>query len=477
MEKDLINANQADFVTNKINSLLDETNEYYAALERTVRIYLKMAEDPEDVIGKIREELKKENSLRSKKSKSRLRHSLLKLRMLSFISEVVMPLFYAIQHIVLYRSPERSMQLLNSLDFVPNSRVSIDDFFYILTKLPRRVSGVIIDSILCSIHDKELLCQYLIDNNKESFVNLIYSKNIDTTNVLKICSIYSDKILAETIMSTPLDEEKMTILEEFSTPSDLIVPFEEFFPALSQVRECVERDEYDNLEPFTLAFKEVLQLYLIEKKYYTSKEQVIIEKIIKNPEYTDICNNVFNELKLESWANKSVEVKDISSDSDCNKEFTLPDDYFNREPIENNNLYFCRLQEYVKEKGSEIFMEFINYLAENGYIENTVTIKEKLAFCLTGIILSKSSMKIVEKIDKIEWKKEARYLFYIISHFYKKWDYKCDRMKDIFSCKDTKFEKNISSFSSYAIRGDLNTKNPFLIKIRDLYPKIEDQKK
>ncbi len=279
MEKDLINANQADFVTNKINSLLDETNEYYAALERTVRIYLKMAEDPEDVIGKIREELKKENSLRSKKSKSRLRHILLKLRMLSFISEVVMPLFYAIQHIVLYRSPERSMQLLNSLDFVPNSRVSIDDFFYILTKLPRRVSGVIIDSILCSIHDKELLCQYLIDNNKESFVNLIYSKNIDTTNVLKICSIYSDKILAETIMSTPLDEEKMTILEELFTPSDLIVPFEEFFPALSQVRECVERDEYDNLEPFTLAFKEVLQLYLIEKNITLQKNRLLLKKL------------------------------------------------------------------------------------------------------------------------------------------------------------------------------------------------------
>lgn len=441
MEKDLINTNQADFVTNKINSLLDETNEYYAALERTVRIYLKMAEDPEDVIGKIREELKKENSRRSEKSKSRLRHILSKLRMASFILEVVIPLFYAIQHILLYRSPERSMQLLDSIDFVSNSRVSIDDFFYILTKLPRRVSGVIIDNILCSIHDKELLCQYLIDNNKESFVNLIYSKNIDITNVLKICSIYSNKILAETIMSTPLDKEKMTILEEFSTPSDLIDLFEEFFPALSQVIECEERNEHDNLEPFTLAFKEVLQLYLIEKKYYTSKEQAIIEKIIKNPEYTDICNNVFNELKLESWVNKSVEVKDISSDSDCNKEFTLPDDYFNREPIENNNICFCRLQRYVKERGCKVFMEFINYLAENNYIENTIAVKEKFAFHLTGIILSDSSMERIKKIEKIEWKQEARYLFYIISHFYKKWDYKSDRMKEVFYCKDPKFEK------------------------------------
>ncbi|RGR96934.1 hypothetical protein [Bacteroides thetaiotaomicron] len=473
MENDSISANQVDFFTNKINSLLEEINEYYAALERMVRIRLKMAEDDKDYIRETREILKKGNDRLSEQIKSELRQYLLESRMGAFLIEVICPLYSVMHYIGLYRFPQLTIHEIASLDSVPNSRVSTDDFFYILTNLPRKISSVIIDNIPCSIHDKKLLYQYLINNDKESFINLIYLKDLDITNISKVCSIYSNDILINTILSTSLDEEKLTVLKELPISCDQNDFFEEYFPALFQLRDCIRRDEYADLEPFTLAFKEAMQLYLACKKYYTLKEQDIIEKIIKNPEYTDICNNVFNELKLESWANKSVEVKDISSDSDCNKEFTLPDDYFNRDPIENNNIYFCRLQSYVKERGCKVFMEFINYLAENDYIENTIAVKEKLAFHLTGIILSDSSMERIKKIERIEWKQEARYLFYIISHFYKKWDYKSDRMKEVFYCKDPKFEKNISSFSSYATRGGLNTKDPFLIKIRNLYPKIE----
>lgn len=335
------------------------------------------------------------------------------------------------------------------------------------------------------------LVDSLKNGEKDMFIQSIHKWNCDTANISFFLSVYrslynaKEEIQAFDTFGISQDNSDelffnyiCALVKDFSEDYNIYLSsmdaFTVFCAKIPTIKD--EKDFFDSLPPFEKIvpdYKEILKDYLKDKASYTIQEIKAIEEIVKESHFIDIYKEVCLELSGDDHLNCQKEIIH-EIEPQCDLSFILPDDYFDQKSIENNNLYFCRLQEYVKEKGSEIFMEFINYLAENGYIENTVAVKEKLAFCLTGIILSKSSMKIV---DKIEWKKEARYLFYIISHFYKKWDCKRDRMKDIFSCKDPKFEKNISSFSSYAIRGDLNTKDPFLIKIRDLYPKIEDQKK
>ena len=203
--------------------------------------------------------------------------------------------------------------------------------------------------------------------------------------------------------------------------------------------------------------KEVLYCRKDAKKRFNVADASNILEVISN-ELSEIVAD--NSSRVNS---KGVTKTDSNNN---NENFFIGEDYFKQQPDSDKNRYFCKLKKCVSDEGGTKFIEFINWLAKEGYIENTSETKATFAFRLTGICPPK---KIVEKV---EWKEKATYLFYIIKNFHKKEDSKREKLEKFFSCKDDLF-KNVARFSSHAKRGEKTTKDTFLLKIRELYPDIE----
>lgn len=82
------------------------------------------------------------------------------------------------------------------------------------------------------------------------------------------------------------------------------------------------------------------------------------------------------------------------TDSNNNNEnFFIGEDYFKQQPDSDKNRYFCKLKKCVSDEGGTKFIEFINWLAKEGYIENTSETKATFAFRLTGICPPKKLWK------------------------------------------------------------------------------------
>ena len=145
--------------------------------------------------------------------------------------------------------------------------------------------------------------------------------------------------------------------------------------------------------------KEVLYCRKDAKKRFNVADASNILEVISN-ELSEIVAD--NSSRVNS---KGVTKTDSNNN---NENFFIGEDYFKQQPDSDKNRYFCKLKKCVSDEGGTKFIEFINWLAKEGYIENTSETKATFAFRLTGICPPK---KIVEKV---EWKEKATYLFYII---------------------------------------------------------------
>lgn len=145
-----------------------------------------------------------------------------------------------------------------------------------------------------------------------------------------------------------------------------------------------EMAEYIN-DPDAPSILEILSKELSETDSETPKE-------INSIEILETCSG----LPQEITSDKASETDDENN----NEDFFLDKDYFNQQPVPDQNAYFCKLKECVKAGGETKFMEFINWLAKEGYIENTPETKATFAFRLTGICPPENL------VEKIEWKKE-----------------------------------------------------------------------
>ena len=412
MKNDSINMKNTDYAENKINSLIEETNEYYTTLEQIAKGGLELMDD-------IVEDSNNDDALNSREELDLTTMSIheiqkmllmsLRLHEIEFIDEVCIPFCNVIQHISLYRRPKDVVDELEKLNLVFNEKISLEDCFYILAVLPKKVSSVIIDSIPCRIHEKEFLYQYFLANDKDSFVSFILLKEIDCENLLKVCAAYNVKILSDALMSDPLDKKKSSLLNELFLSTFFMFSLEEYFPEMGKfINDNLEVEKLD-LEPMFFIFKEVLEVYLTNRIYYTSRERQIIEKILQNPKYADIYNRILDEI------NQKIQINRVLG-SFSNDELVLPDNYFELRRNTDDCVSIDNIKTVIKERGVETFKKFIDYVAEQGYIDNDLKTKESFAYRLTGIL------KPDNLLEQIEWKKDkdptSRCLYYIVRYFY-----------------------------------------------------------
>lgn len=424
------------------------------------------------------------------------------IRYLNIIRNILIPLNAKLIRIVEHKDLDVCIDSLKA-NLPNNLKVdsTTDDIYNILKQLPKSNVIKLLREISPDFPSSEYLVHFFFNNDKEHFRETLLNGNYQLQEVKEFCDCYAFRIrdlkLAGLVSGKKADRkivitEVENIVNKFSEGK--IHRIANLFKQINEGDIFGTKMSLNNLYYYA---KSILYLYFYYMNEYTTFEKEILDRYVKKIKRDPYCEKVYDKIsfvyqkEVEERFNTvdSKETQEMISDeileagfnmheeiafgeipqndfNNNNENFFIGEDYFKQQPDSDKNRYFCKLKKCVSDEGGTKFMEFINWLATKGDIENTPETKATFAFRLTGIC---PPQKIVEKI---EWKGKATYLFYIIKNFHKKEDSKREKLEEFFSCKDVLF-KNVARFSSHAKRGEKTTKDTFLLKIRELYPDIE----
>lgn len=339
---------------------------------------------------------------------------------------LVLPFFYIYSIIGLLKWRNESVKYN---DFIfPGSRMTVKEIFDVLKTMPKETALSAIQKINCSPCIFDTLVDCVKTENQDKFNNIIYENNIDVTGLSSDCYLFQKLGIFSFIFRMPNQIEKQLtnehILDIFVTMS--LQWFQEMVsvvnPKISEEEHTIiksypklllKADDENNIEDLnTIIFKMIRSA--LKRQTFIPKEWEIINRIIKNPRYADVYDEIFKP-QIEE-ATEFLDFPKTDSEDNICKEFTLPDNYFDLQSNANDRICMDDIKTCVINLGTEAFKKFINYIAEQEYIENNIQTKESFAYRLTG------RHKPDNLLKKIEWntdKDSGSYrLYYIVKQFY-----------------------------------------------------------
>lgn len=89
------------------------------------------------------------------------------------------------------------------------------------------------------------------------------------------------------------------------------------------------------------------------------------------------------------YSQREKDINSLTQQSNNDKDrensfFILPDDYFEQLSDSCERICIDDIKEIIKKQGVQKFYEFIDYIAEQEYIENDIQTKKSFAYRLTG---------------------------------------------------------------------------------------------
>lgn len=434
------------------------------------------------------------------------------LKCLEFMADILLPFCFTLDIIIEYKNFNCCFNLFK--EYLPNSLKcdsTMEDIYNILRQTPKFKTQKLLREISPDLPSSEHIIHLLYTNDKENFIKILLNGNYNLQKIKEFCDIYGFRLQTlkrlDQISSIKKDREiEMFEVERIKNEHIKNGHFDVLIRIFSQL---ITIDIYKtkiSTKDIYLLTKYILLFHFMLTKEYTTYEKQILDKIIKrikrNPYYKKVYDKIYSIYKkkmaeyiddpdapsiLEFLSKElsetdsetpkeinSIEILETSSglpqeitsdkasetdDENNNKNFFLDEDYFNQQPVPDQNAYFCKLKEYVKAGEGTKFMEFINWLAKEGYIENTPETKATFAFRLTGICPPENL------IEKIEWKKGVNEMAYIIRYFYPQTT-KWSKIKIFFTSSLQNFDQQTSSYAD-------NVDPTFEKNILKFYPNIK----
>lgn len=361
--------------------------------------------------------------------------------------EVVAPLDVAIAFIYNNRVlPQYKEQIVNNETEMPF--IQPDVIYDTLKTLLIPTVGEFLSVLQISSGKKKELLDCVERDDKDGFISLLEKTRCDATPLARLCSHCMDDVMAGLTMT---DEERVYTLEHLVGTVYGDDNNERCRKAVAQLQTHLERpnekDTPESEEQFYTDLLNYLENQLTADLHYywdyydlyTLKEHNLIEPIFEHPLAVDLVNQLWEEYK-------------------ASLAFALPDDFFSLKCVANDTEHLY-LKHPVESKGVETFNEFVNYVAETGYIENSPSVKRLFVYRLSGRLRPEGDL------SPIVWhgKNNKSYeLIYIIR-------YLCDRasyqkMRRFFTGPEWVKEKD----SSYALSAD----SRFKLKMSEFYPGI-----
>lgn len=341
--------------------------------------------------------------------------------------------------------PQYKEQLIHDEAEMPFMRP--DEIYDTLMTLIPPTVGEFLSVLQISSSEREKLLYCIERGEKDGFVSQLEKDGCDTTPLARLCSHCTDDVMAGLSMT---DEERKFCLDHIVGTVYDDVENEKCREAAAELQSYIEandsEDTPESIDQFYSDFFGFIESQLTaDLRYYwnfydmfTLKERNIIESILDKPIAVNLVNMIWDDYR-----------SDLA--------FNLPDDFFNSK-CDADDTEHLHIKLSVEDKGAELFTEFINYVAEKGYIENAPSVKALFAYRLTGYGKPEKG-----ELPGIVWngKNNKSYeLIYIIRYLCDRGDYK--KMRRFFEGCDWVKEKD----SSYANSAD----SEFRRKMSELYP-------
>ena len=333
-----------------------------------------------------------------------------------------------------------------------------DEIFKTLKTLLKATVMEFLSVLQISSGEKEELLDRVEHDDKEGFRSLLERSRCDTTALAQLCTCcWDDSFTAENIEDSDLSyllDYMASKLKNSSEADDktMLEAVEQWQPS----SELIDSDDSDEtLDRYMSDYRRFIEAeFSVFLHYYWDfydefllKERNLIEPILDHPLAVDLVNRIWKDYEANLLGGS----------------FSLPDDFFHSKCAADDTEHM-HIKLSVEDKGTELFTEFINYVAEKGYIEDSPAVKNLFAYRLTGYYRPESDL------PTIVWNGrngKSYELIYLIRYLCDRGDYK--KMRRFFEGPEWVKEKD----SSYAHSADTE----FRRKMAEIYPGICEFKK
>ena len=321
-----------------------------------------------------------------------------------------------------------------------------EDMFCVLKRLNRATIKAFIATVKGRSGCIERLYGALVENDLSAFVQLLSDTKCDATPLARLCrSCWDDAQMGFTLGNENLPHYFEYMSEQPFDPNDR--DEQDFHGAVQQLQPDWENiqdidhpDIDDRLEQYfrdlrtfnEAYFRMSVQYYQDSYDDFKPNERQLLDSLLQRPEAQQM---LAHEATEQEEAPEPVETEP----------FQLPKDYFDWGHCSNMPTEYFYLKKSVRDRGASVLTDFINYLADMGYIEDRPAVKALLAYRLTGRCRPEGSL------PPIEWhgrNGKSYELIYFVRFLSERGDYK--KMRRFFTCPEWVKDRD----SSYANSAD-----------------------
>ena len=331
-----------------------------------------------------------------------------------------------------------------------------EDMFVVLQRLNRATAKAFIATVRGRTGCVESLYGALVENDLPAFVHLLSDTKCDATPLARLCrSCWDDAQMGFTIGDENLPHYFEYMSEQPYDPDDR--DEQDFHGAVQQLQpdweniQDIDHPDIDarleqyfrDLRVFNEAhFRMSVQYYQDSYDDFKPNERQLLDSLLQRPEAQQM---LAHEATEPEEAPEPVETEP----------FQLSKDYFDWSHCSNMPTEYFFLKKSVRDRGVSVLTDFINYLADMGYIEDRPAVKALFAYRLTGRCRPEGSL------PPIEWhgKNGKSYeLIYLVRFLSERGDYKKmrrfftgsewvkDRDSSYANAADSEFRKQMSEF-------------------------------
>lgn len=365
--------------------------------------------------------------------------------------------------------------------------LDIPDWEYVfrsLTMLPNHLRRFYIAQIECNNNYKSDLSESLKNNDFNCFINTVSTMGKDVYILNNVADLYTYIFKGNFVVGEIITAFQKGYVSSFKEMQEIMKPA------------WIEKDQYEQmmndsgLDAFkslctadfnsdsTATLPNMLKLDNLKKYYgnlmgrylllrdnylentdkYSKEEQDLIRDLIKDPDKIDFYRELINR-------GYTFRIIDDTEDNFHNFDKIS---IFENNPNKNKSEYFNGLAGSIVNGGDEKFKELVNYIANEGYINNTDAAKQLFTYRLTGRCRPEGGL------EPLIWdgreKMSANELIYIIRYATDESKSKYKRMEEFFT-GPTFPQKDRSGWADQArkdFRDFLNSLYPDVFKIKDI---------
>ena len=393
------------------------------------------------------------------------------MKFLSFLYKICMPLIRALQYHYAFNF-EKYFESDEFINHFNKPLKTIPDWVCVFESIiyaPKKYISFCISQIDCTNEKKSDLFDCINQRDKNKFLQIVSSMGKESSILVNAASLFKYnsydikdiinfvesghsyqefyQACADDIIDYLQSEFKHNYLEKYDTILNVFKTFD-----LSWDK---SKESYGD---FMLLYLSSRYDYLEHKEEFPIDAQRIIDQYIKEPTEIDF----YNELNKRGWCYKIV---DDNEDSSINFDDI---EIFNINPSTKHSEYFNGIDVKIVSEGDEKFKQFVDYIADAGYIENTDSAKQLFTYRLTGRCRPNGELSVLR--GNGGEKNSANELIFIVR-------YATDNSKDKYN-KMIKFfvgprfpSSNISACADQAktkYRQELHSLYPDVFKIKDI---------